>query len=84
MKITCCIKAVPDPASRLIINETKTWIKLQDVTFVASEADNYSLEEALRDPHFVARALFRHQFADEQGRVIPALPVPIDPSIRQA
>lgn len=48
MKIISCIKAVPDPASRLIINETKTWIKDRDLTFVASEADNYALEEALR------------------------------------
>ncbi len=48
MKIIACIKAVPDPASRLIINETKTWIKDQDLTFTASEADNYGLEEALR------------------------------------
>ena len=48
MKIISCIKAVPDPASRLIINESKTWIKDQDLTFVASEADNYALEEALR------------------------------------
>jgi len=42
------MKPVPDPASRLVINETKTWIKDQDLTFVASEADNYALEEALR------------------------------------
>src|SRR6184192_4377560 len=42
------MKPVPDSASRLIINETKTWIKEQDLTFVASEADNYALEEALR------------------------------------
>jgi len=48
MKIISCIKPVPDPASRLIINETKTWIKDQDLTFVASEADSYALEEALR------------------------------------
>jgi electron transfer flavoprotein beta subunit len=48
MKIICCIKPVPDPASRLIINESKTWIKDQDLTFVASEADNYALEEGLR------------------------------------
>jgi electron transfer flavoprotein beta subunit len=48
MKIVSCIKPVPDPASRLVINETKTWIKDQDLTFVASEADNYALEEALR------------------------------------
>jgi electron transfer flavoprotein beta subunit len=48
MKIICCIKPVPDPSSRLIINESKTWIKDQDLTFVASEADNYALEEGLR------------------------------------
>ena len=48
MKIISCIKPVPDPASRLIINESKTWIKDNDLTFVASEADNYALEEALR------------------------------------
>jgi electron transfer flavoprotein beta subunit len=30
------------------VNESKTWIKTQDMTFVASEADNYALEEALR------------------------------------
>jgi electron transfer flavoprotein beta subunit len=48
MKIISCIKPVPDPSSRLIINETKNWIKDSDLTFVASEADNYALEEALR------------------------------------
>src|SRR5262245_27971377 len=48
MKIISCIKPVPDPASRLIVNENKTWIKDQDLAFVASEADNYALEEALR------------------------------------
>jgi electron transfer flavoprotein beta subunit len=30
------------------VNESRTWIKTQDMTFVASEADNYALEEALR------------------------------------
>jgi electron transfer flavoprotein beta subunit len=48
MKIISCVKAVPDPSSRLIINESKNWIKDSDLTFVASEADNYALEEALR------------------------------------
>src|ERR1700739_1234899 len=48
VKIISCIKPVPDPASRLTINESKTWIKDSDLTFVASEADNYALEEALR------------------------------------
>jgi len=48
VKIFSCIKPVVDPATRLVINESKTWIKTQDATFVASEADNYALEEALR------------------------------------
>src|SRR5215467_5413200 len=48
MKIVSCVKAVPDPSSRLIINESKNWIKDSELTFVASEADNYALEEALR------------------------------------
>jgi len=47
MKIISCIKAVPDPSSRFIINESKNWIKDSDLTFVASEADNYAIEEAL-------------------------------------
>ena len=48
MKIFSCIKPVVDPATRLSVNESRTWIKTQDMTFVASEADNYALEEALR------------------------------------
>jgi len=48
MKIICCIRPVPDSASRLVINESKTWIRDQDLSLVASEADNYALEEALR------------------------------------
>jgi electron transfer flavoprotein beta subunit len=48
VKIISCIKPVPDPASRLSFNDSKTWIKTQDLTYVASEADNYALEEALR------------------------------------
>jgi crotonobetainyl-CoA:carnitine CoA-transferase CaiB-like acyl-CoA transferase len=41
-----------------------------------------TLEEALRDPHFVARGLFAHQVAGPQGATMPALPVPIDPQFR--
>jgi len=48
VKIFSCIKPVVDPATRLSINESKTWIKTQDATFISSEADNYALEEALR------------------------------------
>jgi electron transfer flavoprotein beta subunit len=48
VKIVSCIKPVADPTARFTINESKTWIKTQDLTVVASEADNYALEEALR------------------------------------
>ena len=41
-----------------------------------------TLEEALRDPHFVERGLFAHQVAGPTGATMPALPVPIDPQFR--
>jgi alpha-methylacyl-CoA racemase len=46
------------------------------VTIVAS------LEEALADPHFVARGLFAHRVAGATGQTMPALPLPIDPAFR--
>ena len=39
------------------------------------------LEEAISDPHFVARGLFAHEVQVGQGAV-PALPVPIAPAFR--
>jgi crotonobetainyl-CoA:carnitine CoA-transferase CaiB-like acyl-CoA transferase len=41
-----------------------------------------SLQEALGDPHFVARGLFAHTVAGPTGATMPALPVPIDPVFR--
>jgi alpha-methylacyl-CoA racemase len=41
-----------------------------------------TLEEALRDPHFVGRGLFAHTVSDASGATMPALPVPIDPVFR--
>jgi crotonobetainyl-CoA:carnitine CoA-transferase CaiB-like acyl-CoA transferase len=46
------------------------------VTIVAS------LEEALRDPHFVGRGLFANRVADATGATMPALPLPIAPIFR--
>jgi len=46
------------------------------VTIVAS------LEEALADPHFVERGLFKWQVAAPDGSVMPAVPVPISPQFR--
>jgi crotonobetainyl-CoA:carnitine CoA-transferase CaiB-like acyl-CoA transferase len=40
------------------------------------------LEEALRDPHFVARGLFAHEVEVGQD-ALPALPVPIAPAFRE-
>lgn len=39
------------------------------------------LEQAMADPHFVARGLFAHQVTGEGG-TLPALPVPIAPQFR--
>ena len=47
------------------------------VTIVAT------LEEALRDPHFVGRGLFGHKVSGASGATMPALPVPIDPAFRR-
>jgi len=41
-----------------------------------------TLEQALRDPHFVERGLFAHKVAGPSGATMPALPVPIDPVFR--
>src|SRR5207244_10445848 len=42
-----------------------------------------TLEEALRDPHFIARGLFAHKVAGPSGATMPALPLPIDPVFRE-
>ncbi|HLL27683.1 MAG TPA: CaiB/BaiF CoA-transferase family protein [Xanthobacteraceae bacterium] len=41
-----------------------------------------SIEEALHDPHFVARGLFEHKVSAPGGETMPALPVPISPALR--
>jgi crotonobetainyl-CoA:carnitine CoA-transferase CaiB-like acyl-CoA transferase len=41
-----------------------------------------ALEQALQDPHFVARGLFAHQVTTASGKSIPALPLPIAPQFR--
>jgi len=42
-----------------------------------------SLEEAVRDPHFVARGLFAYEVAGRSGNSMAALPVPIAPEFRE-
>jgi crotonobetainyl-CoA:carnitine CoA-transferase CaiB-like acyl-CoA transferase len=41
-----------------------------------------SLEDALRDEHFVGRGLFAHKVEVTSGKTIPALPLPIAPEFR--
>jgi crotonobetainyl-CoA:carnitine CoA-transferase CaiB-like acyl-CoA transferase len=43
-----------------------------------------SLEEALRDPHFVARGLFAYKLSNAAGAIMPALPLPIAPQFRDS
>jgi crotonobetainyl-CoA:carnitine CoA-transferase CaiB-like acyl-CoA transferase len=43
-----------------------------------------SLEEAMRDTHFVERGLFAHEVASASGKSLPALPLPISPEFREA
>ncbi len=40
------------------------------------------LEQAMRDPHFVARGLFDYKVESAAGKTIPALPLPIAPQFR--
>ncbi len=43
-----------------------------------------SLEDAMRDPHFVERGLFAHNVETASGKTMPALPLPIAPEFREA
>ena len=41
-----------------------------------------SMEDAVRDPHFIARGVFAAQVTNAQGTSLPALPMPIIPAFR--
>lgn len=41
-----------------------------------------TIEEASRDPHFIARGLFQHALRGDEDRSIPAMHVPIDGAFR--
>jgi crotonobetainyl-CoA:carnitine CoA-transferase CaiB-like acyl-CoA transferase len=43
-----------------------------------------TVREALDDPHFKSRGLFEHRLANEDGQILPALPVPIAAGFREA
>ena len=42
-----------------------------------------SIEEAINDNHFKIRNVFEKQIANEEGQIIPALPIPIDSQFRK-
>jgi electron transfer flavoprotein beta subunit len=48
MKIAVCIKQVPTREWQPRLNENKTWVREQDVSYEMNEPDAYALEEALR------------------------------------
>jgi electron transfer flavoprotein beta subunit len=48
MKIAVCIKQVPTREWQPRLNDDKTWIRDQDVSYEMNEPDAYALEEALR------------------------------------
>ena len=48
MKIAVCIKQVPTREWQPRLNDDKTWIREQDVSYERNEPDAYALEEALR------------------------------------
>lgn len=41
------------------------------------------LEEAMRDPHFSGRGLFAHEIESANGKIMPALPLPIASAFRE-
>ncbi len=43
-----------------------------------------TLDEAVRDPHFVARGLFARQVVVPSGKAMMALPIPIAPALRDS
>jgi electron transfer flavoprotein beta subunit len=48
MKIAVCIKQVPTRDWQPRLNDTRSWIRDQDVSYEMNEPDAYALEEALR------------------------------------
>jgi len=75
-------KATRDAVAKLIAARTaEEWRPI----FAAADCCTtivVSLEQALRDPHFVTRGLFAHQVESASGKRMPALPLPIAPEFR--
>ena len=68
-------------AARIVSEPTAFW---RDV-FTADDCcccPVASLQDAIANPHFIQRGLFAHQVISNDGRSMPALPLPIDPTFR--
>jgi len=77
-------KATCDAVAKLIANKTSDewrpiFARADCCTTIVT-----SLQDALRDPHFIQRGLFAHEVAIASGKTLPALPVPIAPEFRKA
>ncbi len=71
-----------EAVAKLIVNKTS-----DEWRSIFAEADCCatvvaSLEQAMRDPHFVQRGLFAHSVETGSGKLLPALPLPIVPEFR--
>ena len=74
-----------------VIQQVRNIIILKDKNYwfeVFNEADCCcsivkSLEEAINDNHFKVREIFSRKISNEEGKEIPALPVPIDNQFRK-
>src|SRR6478736_63020 len=77
-------KATCDAVAKLIVaRSSEEWRPI----FAAADCCTTivtPLEEAMRDPHFVARGLFANQVVTASGKTLPALPLPIAPEFRDA
>jgi alpha-methylacyl-CoA racemase len=75
-------RATADRVAHIIAGETaETWARRIEGRDCCCSIVT-GVDDAMRDPHFVARGLFRHRLVNEDGAVMPALPVPIDPAFR--
>ena len=74
--------ATRDAVAKLIAARTaETW----QPVFAAADCCAtivVSLQEAMRDPHFIERGLFAHTVEGASGKTMPALPLPISPEFR--
>ena len=68
-------------ADRIVAESTAFW----RTVFAAADCcccPVASLQDAIANPHFIQRGLFAHHVTSDDGRRMPALPVPIDPTFR--